>query len=272
MANVIVIDVAKCSGCHNCQLACKDEYCENDWMPYSKPQPLVGQFWCKVTDHVRGTVPKVKVHYISHLCNHCADAACIKSCKYGAIYRRDDKLVLIDPAKCTGCRECVSACPYDAVYFNDELNIAQKCTGCAHLLDNGYKMPRCVEACPTDAMVFGSEDDEKMKKLLDGAKPLHPELNAGGRVFYRNIPGQFIGATVYDPVEKEVIIGGRCRLTGMGKTYETETDSYGDFWFKELPVGKFDLVISANGFKDLTFSGLDTADCINLGDLPMERA
>ena len=39
MSKVFVIDVARCSGCHNCQLACKDEHCENDWRPYAAPQP-----------------------------------------------------------------------------------------------------------------------------------------------------------------------------------------------------------------------------------------
>lgn len=270
MANVIVIDVARCSGCHNCQLACKDEHCENDWMPYTRPQPLTGQFWCKVTDYVRGTVPKVKVHYIARLCAHCENAPCKSACPAGAIYRREDKLVLIDPEKCVGCGACVEACPYEAIYFNEEQGIAQKCTGCAHLLDNGYSMPRCVEACPTDAMVFGDENDEKIKALLQDSKPLNPELGIGERVFYRNIPGQFIGATVYDPVAKEVVIGAKCRLTGGGLERETVTNNYGDFWFKDLPVGRFDLVVTAEGYEDLRFDAVDTTDCVNLGDVPME--
>ena len=271
MANVIVIDVAKCSGCHNCQLACKDEHCENDWMPYTKPQPLTGQFWCKVTDYVRGTVPKVRVHYIARLCAHCENAPCKSVCPGGAIYRREDKLVLIDPGKCVGCGQCVDVCPYGAIYFNETERIAQKCTGCAHLLDNGFTQPRCVEACPTDAMVFGDENSDKMRELLKDAKPLNPALGIGERVFYKNVPGQFIGATVYDPVEKEVVIGARVTLTGEGLTKETETDSYGDFWFRDLPVGKFDISVTAPGFKTLSFKAVDTTDCVNLGDVPMER-
>ena len=30
---VFVIDEQKCNGCHNCQIACKDEHCGNDWSP-----------------------------------------------------------------------------------------------------------------------------------------------------------------------------------------------------------------------------------------------
>ncbi len=271
MANVNVIDVAKCSGCHNCQLACKDEHCENDWMPYARPQPLTGQFWCRVKDYVRGTVPKVKVHYIARLCAHCAKAPCMEVCPAGAINRREDGLVLIDPAVCVGCGRCADACPYEAIYLNEELGIAQKCTGCAHLLDNGYHMPRCVEACPTDAMVFGDENDPKMRALLEGANPLDPSLNLGERVFYKNIPGQFIGATVYDPAEKEVVIGAAVRLTGCGLDLTTETDSYGDFWFRDLPAGRFDVTVEAPGFETLRFDGVDTSDCVNLGDIPMTR-
>ena len=142
MSKVFLIDVAKCSGCYNCQLACKDEHCENDWTPYAAPQPLTGQFWCRVSEHVQGTIPKVKIHYIAKMCAHCADAACIKACPENAISRRDDGLVLIDPAKCSGCKKCMDACPYDVIYFNDKLKIAQKCTGCA----------LCAMMCPDSAI------------------------------------------------------------------------------------------------------------------------
>ena len=64
MAKVFCIDVAKCSGCYNCQFACKDEHCNNEWMPYAKQQPLIGQFWLKLDEFARGTVPKVKIHYV----------------------------------------------------------------------------------------------------------------------------------------------------------------------------------------------------------------
>ena len=37
--------------------------------------------------------------------------------------------------------------PYDVIFFNEDANIAQKCTGCAHRVDEGL-LPRCVEACP----------------------------------------------------------------------------------------------------------------------------
>ena len=129
MSKVFVIDVARCSGCYNCQLACKDEHAGNDWTPYAKPQPMTGQFWCRVKDHVMGTMPKVKIQYISELCNHCENPSCMAACTHDAIYRRDDGFVIIDPEKCVGCKRCMKACPYEAIYFNDAEHICQKCTG-----------------------------------------------------------------------------------------------------------------------------------------------
>lgn len=270
MAKVFCVDVAKCNGCYNCQLACKDEHAGNDWTPYAKPQPETGHFWIKLQENVCGSIPKVKIHYISKLCNHCERASCLEYCPYDAIYRRDDGLVIIDPEKCRGCGACSEACPYDAIYRNEALGISQKCTGCAHLLDNGYKLPRCVEACPTEALQFGEE--EELRDFIEGASVLQPETGNRPRVYYRNIPGKFIAGTLYDPIEKEVVIGAKCRAAVGGKTYHTTSDEYGDFWFNDLPVGNFRVVIGAQGFKHRIFEEVSTKESVNLGDIPLEKA
>ena len=269
MAKVFCIDVAKCNGCHNCQLACKDEHVYNDWSPYAAPQTEIGQFWCKVSEHVNGSIPKVRIHYIPHLCNHCRNASCMEACQSGAIYRREDGLVLIHPEKCTGCRACQEACPYEAIYFNEERNISQKCTGCAHLLDHNIGIPRCVDACPTDALQFGEE--EEMQDFIVGATVREPETGNRPRVYYRNIPARFIAGTLYDPVEKEVIIGARCRATIGGKTYQVRSDEFGDFWFNDLAPGTYEVVIEAPGFEYKTFDNVDAKESVNLGDIPLER-
>ena len=269
---VFVIDIAICNGCHCCQISCKDEHVANDWTPYAKPQPDTGQFWIKQNEFVRGTVPKVKVHYLPILCMHCDEAPCMASCPAtaDANYKRQDGLVIIDPAKCTGCKSCVDACPYHVIDFNENLNIAQKCTGCAHLLDSGWKEPRCADACPTLAIKFGEES--KMQNLIRKAQAqvLHPEYKARPRVYYLNIPKKFIAGTVYDPVEKEVVIGGTCTLTDLKskKKYTATTDGFGDFWFEGLDVGTFDLKI-AWGRKVKSFPRLNTEKDVNLGDIPL---
>jgi len=268
MSKVFYVDVAKCSGCYNCQFACKDEHVDNDWSPYAKPQPNIGQFWLKLQENVCGTMPKIRIHYIPKLCNHCENAPCIAAAKDGAVYRREDGLVVIDPEKAAGQKQLVDACPYGAIYWNEELDLAQKCTGCAHLVDNG-KTPRCVDVCPTEAILFGEE--EELKAKIKGAAVMNPEFGTAPKVYYRNIPGQFIGGTVYDPVEKEIIEGARCHLSDGAKVWDVYTDDFGDFWFNDLPVGTYDLSITAKGFAPIEYKALDTEKCINLGDIPMEK-
>jgi Fe-S-cluster-containing dehydrogenase component len=267
---VFVIDVSICNGCYCCQIACKDEHVGNDWTPIAKPQPDTGQFWLKLNEFIRGTVPKVKMHYLPVLCMHCDKPPCLPACPIeGAIYQREDGLVIIDPEKCTGCRNCVDACPYGVIYFNEDLNLAQKCTGCAHLLDDGWKEPRCVDACPTGAIKFG--DEFEFKGQLGQAELLKPELKTGSRVYYLNIPGKFVAGTVYDPAAKEVIIGADCTLSAGGQQMKVKTDDFGDFWFEGLAEGTYSLRIEARGFAAKTFDAISTAKDVNLGDIPLSQ-
>lgn len=270
MSKVFVIDAAKCTGCYNCQLACKDEFVGNDFTPYSKPQPEIGQFWIRVDEQVMGTLPKVRVNYLPRLCNHCEKAACMEACPQKAIYRREDGLVLIDPETCSGCGKCRDACPYDVIYWNNTRNLAQKCTGCAHLLDNGHALPRCVEACPTEAIHFAEAD--ALQDEIEGAQVQKPETGLHPRVYYRNLPGTFIGGTVYDPVSKEIVEGVRCLLANGGKTWSAVTDSFGDFWFQDLPIGIYELLLQAKGYESRRIEGIRNKNSVNLGDIPLKRA
>jgi tetrathionate reductase subunit B len=267
VSKVFVFDTSVCNGCYCCQLACKDEHCGNDWTPYAKPQPDTGQFWLKLHEYVRGTIPKVKVHYVPTLCNHCDDGACMAACPIeGAIQKREDGLVVIDPEKCTGCMSCVSVCSSHAIFMNEGLQIAQKCTGCAHLLDAGWKEPRCVDACPTGALRFLEE--AAAVELIERAEMLHPE-EENPRVFYLNIPRRFIAGTVYDPVEKVVVRGAKCTLTGPELVTTATTDGFGDFWFEGLATGTYSLEITAAGFPSKRFDTVSIGEDVNLGDVPL---
>jgi Fe-S-cluster-containing dehydrogenase component len=245
-----VIDVNYCTGCYNCQLSCKDEHCSNDWTPYAKPQPDIGQFWIKIHEFERGQIPHVKKTYVPVLCQHCQDAPCVASCTVGAIEQRADGLVLINAAKCTGCMNCLGAdvCPYGVIYYNASLQIAQKCTSCAHILDRGWpiKEPRCVDICPHEqTMHFGEESD--LNSLISESEIWHPEYGLHPRVHYIGLPKRFVAATVYDPSTQEVVIGANCELTGSAGNYTATTDEFGDFWFKDLPEDDFTLTITSGG-------------------------
>ncbi|MDD4876208.1 MAG: carboxypeptidase regulatory-like domain-containing protein [Dehalococcoidales bacterium] len=264
---VFVHDAAKCCGCYQCQISCKDEHCSNDWTPYAKPQPLTGQFWGKLNEYVIGTVPKVRMYYISQRCNHCDNPSCIPACPVEAIYKRDDGLVIIDPAKCTGCKLCIDACQYESIYYNEGLNIAQKCTGCAHILDRGWPItePRCVDACPNECLMFGEESG--FSTQITQGEVLNPELGTEPRHYYLNIPKKFIGGTVYDPVTEEVVIGATCTLSG-DKTATVTTDDFGDFWFEGLAAGSFSVKIESGG-KVKTIDNISTEKDVNLGDIAL---
>jgi Fe-S-cluster-containing dehydrogenase component len=274
-----IIDVERCNGCYSCQLACKDEHVGNDWSPYAKPQPEAGHFWMKMVEKERGTLPKVMVSYTPTLCMHCDMAPCIPACPVGAITKRSDGIVLIDPAKCNGCRACIAACPYGAIYFNDELNIAQKCTGCAHILDGTggipteypIDLPRCVDACPTEAIKFGDDADPTIQALIGQAEVIHPEWGTKPRVFYLNLPKPFLAGAVYDPVADACIEGATVTATDLatGDVFSAQTDEFGDFWLKGLQSNRtYDLSISASGYlskKMVVF----VKDDKNVGDITL---
>jgi Fe-S-cluster-containing dehydrogenase component len=271
----LLIDVTKCSGCHNCFLACRDEYYDNEYRPYSAPQPLEGQFWMQVKEVERGDYPKPKLDYVPTPCMHCENAPCIDAAADGAVYRRKDGIVLIDPDKAKGQKSIVNACPYRVVFWNAELEIPQKCTLCAHRLDEGATEPRCVEACPTGALVFGDLDDSKSEiaKLVTTLKTeaYHPEYGLSPAVKYVGIPKRFIaGEVVRRDVPGECAQGVKITLEGDGVRLETATDSYGDFEFDGLEKNaSYRLGVECEGYASMVIE-VSTQTDVDLGAIMLE--
>ena len=248
---VFIFDLDRCNGCHNCQIACKDEHVDNDWSPIARPQPDTGQFWCKVDEEVCGKTPHVRVNYLPRLCNHCDDAPCMKAFPQ-AVYKRPDGLVIIDPEKAQGVEGLAESCPYGAIYWNGELGLAQKCTGCAHLLDDGWEEPRCVDACCTGALRFGEEGD--FAEELSCAEVLSPEWGTAPRVYYLHKPKRFIAATVVDKEADEVVEGATVTLQRAeddATVATARTDEFGDVWLEGLEPGRYRMWVQKEGYLDL---------------------
>jgi Fe-S-cluster-containing dehydrogenase component len=238
----LIIDVAKCENCHNCALAVKDEHCGNDFPRYAASQPPHGHHWIKIERRIRGEAPMVDVAYLPTTCNHCDDAPCVRAAPDGAVYKRDDGIVIIDPEKAKGRKEIVDSCPYGAIWWNEESQLPQKWIFDAHLLDHGWKEPRCVQVCPTGALQSAKLEDAAMLERVEreSLEVLQPELGARPRVYYRNLYRYtkcFLGGTVIAEVKGsiECIDGARVTLIKEGRALASiSSDLFGDFKFDRL--------------------------------------
>ncbi|MDR0852438.1 MAG: oxidoreductase [Clostridiales Family XIII bacterium] len=286
----IAIDTSACMACYNCFVACKDEHCGFD-TTVSKAQPHTGQFWIKIDEWERGDDDrKIKTATVATPCSHCTDGACEKAAEGGAVYRRDDGIVIIDPEKAKGQKQIADACPIGAVYWNEALELPQKCTMCAHLLDEGYKEPRCVEVCPNGALFFGDLDDPNstVSKKIAAGKITQLKALEGVRtnVIHLNIPTVFFAGSVYLPGDEAgdeaadgaVVtlrkIGDSDEDSGGGATNgavaETKTNYFGDFEFEDLEKdARYELHIAYPGYQAVTLT--KTADTDHfLGEFILE--
>ena len=267
----IIIDVAKCTGCYACFLACKDENCGEEHPGYTAAQPMTGQFWLNLAEVERGTFPKVKLSHIPKLCNHCTEPGCVKAANGGAVYKRDDGIVIIDPDKAAGQDQIVNACPHRMIFWNSDKRIPQKCDMCAHFLDQGYSNPRCVEMCPTGALIFGdlNDPDSEISMVAAEKKPyvMHPEFGLKENVLYLNVPKKFITGTVVFKETDRCAEGAMVVLKGEGVERRAETDAFGDFWFDGLE-GKTDysVEIAAEGYDPIKLAARTISD-VDLGEI-----
>ena len=240
----LIVDVEKCNGCFNCFLACKDEHVGNDFPGYAAEQPLHGHRWIDIRTFERGQVPMVDVSYLPTMCNQCDDAPCVRAGQ-GAVRKREDGIVLIDPDRARDRKELVDACPYGAVWWNEEKRLPQAWYFDAHLLDRGWKEPRCVQACGIGAMRSLQVEDTEMQRIVDAEElqVLHPEYGTRPRVYYKNlyhVTRCFIGGTVISQAGgvKDCISGATVVLhRGERRVAEARTDAFGEFRIDRLEPG-----------------------------------
>ncbi|MCW8862825.1 MAG: 4Fe-4S dicluster domain-containing protein [Rhodospirillales bacterium] len=208
----MVMDLRKCIGCRACTVSCKSE---ND--------VSLGRFRTVIQEKTHGTFPNTKKGFLPLMCNHCEGnekdgvPPCVKACpefpgeratfiapngkkiryRSGGTYKRPDGLILVDAAQCVGCGKCIDACPYGVRSFNPYVKAgkdptkqaADKCTMCAHRIDNGVE-PSCVNTCQGRARIFGdlNDPDSNVSKLVKehnlAKNVLLPEEGTHPQLFY----------------------------------------------------------------------------------------
>lgn len=175
-----VVDLDRCCDARACMGACKQEN-----------NVALGSSWNRTYTVTTGDFPNTETYFIPIMCQHCRKPPCVPACPNGAFYKRSDGIVLIDNDKCTDCVEkpCMKSCPYNAISYNEEEKVAEKCTLCAHLVDQG-KPPACVTSCCAEAYIFGDIDEpnsdisKKIKEAGDKVYHLRPEAGTEPSVCY----------------------------------------------------------------------------------------
>lgn len=254
----LIIDVGECTNCNVCTLATQDEYVGNEWPGVAAEMPKHGHRWIDIKRKERGQPPLVDVAYMPVMCQHCDDAPCMKAAKNGAVTKRDDGIVIIDPEKSVGQKQIMEACPYGAVFWNEEKNIPQAWPFDAHLLDQGWDEPRAATACPTGAFRALKVEDSEMQRIRadEGLQELDPEAGTKPRVFYKNLyrfTKCFVAGSVAGQVDgqEECVADAKVVLLKGGEEIaRTETDAFGDFRIDRLDPGSggYVLQIEKDGF------------------------
>ncbi|NJD09413.1 MAG: 4Fe-4S dicluster domain-containing protein [Gemmatimonadetes bacterium] len=153
----MAVDTRTCVGCAACVIACKTE---ND-LPEGYARNWI---WTGTA----GTYPDLTMEVRSERCNQCEDAPCVAACPTGASHYGPGGIVLVDRNKCTGCKACIAACPYGARFVDPRSHAVDKCTFCAHRIEQGIEVTACQEVCPTRSIHFGdlNDPDSEIVRLL----------------------------------------------------------------------------------------------------------
>jgi len=179
----LLYDATLCSGCKECELACK----RYNKLPDEKVDDLTGNTLTLIKRY--SSEDGQQVSFRKYQCMHCVEPACAASCPVGALHKLEDGPVVYDSYKCIGCRYCMQACPFGVPRYDWSLSypLIRKCELC-YLREAG---PACAEVCPKQSLIYGQRGDllEIAKNRIQ-ANPgkyyqdrVYGEFEAGGTSF-----------------------------------------------------------------------------------------
>lgn len=146
-ARVLTADPKKCTGCRACEIACSMKHAQ-----VSNP----------VRSRIRVVHLESAQQFLPLACQQCEDAPCLEACPQEAI-SRDGGQVVIDYAKCVGCRTCFYACPFGAMKFDADRGRPFKCDLCGG-------QPLCVDICEDNALAYIDPADAATPRRRETAR------------------------------------------------------------------------------------------------------
>ncbi|HAJ37118.1 MAG TPA: hypothetical protein DCL15_15670 [Chloroflexi bacterium] len=165
--HAFLLDISRCIGCEACVAACAT----GNELP-------AGMQYIHLIEQTRGEFPNLSGSFKNHRCYHCTDAACVKVCPTGALYK-EDGMTRLNREVCIGCAYCTDACPFDVPRIVD--GRSSKCDACASATAAGGK-PWCVQTCPSDALRYGERQEilAEAHRRVEALKTRYPKARVYG--------------------------------------------------------------------------------------------
>lgn len=155
----LLFDASRCTGCRACEAACSFVK-EGVFAPSLSRIRVVRLDWDGVD------VPTG--------CEQCTDAPCILACPVKALVRKGpDDVVLLDTARCIGCKQCIVVCPFGALHYDGRSGKVFKCDLCGG-------DPECVKWCFTGGVRVLEADMVESERRHRTARRAHAIMKASG--------------------------------------------------------------------------------------------